>query len=153
MKNLFLTLLLALAGVIGFAQNGVDPEFASYMIETERRTVFVQNMDLNAEQAPLFWELYDAYEAELKVIREAGIENLKNYNKNFDGITAEQCDEYMKISLKHEAQRTAIRKKYYKKMAKALDAKIASRFLQLDEIVTMVLFISIYDELPLIGDK
>lgn len=153
MKKLLLGVALILNGLIGFAQNGVDPEFASYMIETERRTVFVQNMELTTEQSPIFWELYDAYEAELKVIREAGIANLKKYNENYKNITAEECDEIMKASLKHEAQRTAIRKKYYKKIMKALDAKIASRFLQLDEIVTMVLYISIYDELPLVGDK
>lgn len=153
MKKLLVGLSLCLSGLFGFAQDGVDPEFASYMIETERRTVFVQNMDLTAEQSTVFWSLYDAYEAELKVIREAGIENLKKYNAKFHNITAEECDEVMKASLKHEAQRTAIRKKYFKKISKSLDAKIAARFLQLDEIVTMVLYISIYDELPLVGDK
>jgi hypothetical protein len=36
-------------------------------------------------------------------------------------------------------------------MSSELNSKIAARFIQLDEIATMVLKLSIYDEIPLVG--
>lgn len=153
MKNLLLAIGLLLTVFNGFAQEAdIDPKFASYMIETERRTVFMQNMNLNDSTSKIFWVIYDEFESELKVIREAGIANLKKYADDYEKMTDEQADEIMKVSLKNEAKRAAIRKKYYAKVSKALGAKVGIRFMQLDTIINMVLKLSIYDELPLVGD-
>ena len=153
MKKVVLLVAFALTVIGGFAQESdLDPKFASYMIETERRTVFVQNMNLNETDAKIFWPIYDAFELELEAIRKQGIENLKNYGAQYEKMTNEQATAIMKITLSNEAKRTSIRKKYNKKVAKALGGKVASRFLQLDTIVSMVLKLSIYDELPLVGD-
>ncbi|MFT4753522.1 MAG: hypothetical protein ACI85Q_001065 [Salibacteraceae bacterium] len=153
MKKTVLLLALSLTFLGGFAQESdLDPKFASYMIETERRTVFVQNMNLNETDAKIFWPIYDAFELELEVIRKQGIENLKLYGEQYDKMTDDQATVIMKTMLSNEAKRTSIRKKYNKKITKALGGKVSTRFMQLDSIVSMVLKLSIYDELPLVGD-
>ena len=153
MKKVLVLVAFALTVVSGFAQeNDLDPKFASYMIETERRTVFVQNMNLNEADAKVFWAIYDAFELELKPVRESGVANLKAYGEQYENMTDEQADAIMKVSLANEAKRNKIRKKYYSKVSKALGAKVAARFLQLDIVVAMILKLSIYDELPLVGD-
>ena len=153
MKKVLVLVAFALTVVSGFAQESdLDPKFASYMIETERRTVFVQNMNLNEADAKTFWVIYDAFELELKPIRESGVANLKAYGEQYEKMTDEQADVIMKLSLANEAKRNKIRKKYYSKVSKGLGAKVAARFLQLDLVVAMILKLSIYDELPLVGD-
>ena len=153
MKRFTVLIAFALIVLNGFAQESdLDPKFASYMIETERRTVFVQNMNLNEADAKVFWAIYDEFETELKVLREQGIENLKTYGEQYGKMSDEQATAIMKNMLANESKRTAIRKKYNKKVAKALGGKVATRFMQLDSIVAMVLRLSIYDELPLVGD-
>lgn len=153
MKKVLVSLAFALTVIGGFAQESdLDPKFASYMIETERRTVFVQNMNLNEADAKVFWVLYDAFEAELKPLRESGIANLKAYGEQYEKMTDEQAAAIMKTTLSNETKRAKIRKKYFNKVSKGLGAKTASRFLQLDSVVNMVLKLSIYDELPLVGD-
>ncbi len=154
MKKVIVGLALTLSVLGGFAQtnDGIDPKFASYMIETERRTVFVQNMNLNEADAKVFWVIYDQFETELKILREKAIINLKIYGEQYETMTDEQADKLELEMLANEAKRTSIRKKYYKKMSKQLGGKVATRFMQLDAIVSMVLRLSIYDELPLVGD-
>lgn len=154
MKKLFTVLAFSLYMVAGFAQenDGVDPKFASYMIETERRTVFVQNMNLSDTDAKIFWVIYDQFEAELLPLRESGITRLKTYAEQYEKMTDEQAAEIEKGILANEAKRVKIRKKYFNKMNKELGGKIATRFMQLDTIVAMVLRLSIYDEIPLVGD-
>ena len=153
MKKVLVLVAFVLTVVGGFAQeNDLDPKFASYMIETERRTVFVQNMKLNEADAKIFWEIYDAFEAELVPLRESGIKNLKTYGEQYEKMTDEQAVTLEKSMLANQLKRTKIRKKYFNKMNKALGGKTATRFMQLDNIVAMVLRLSIYDELPLVGD-
>ena len=153
MKKVLVSVAFALTVLGGFAQESdLDPKVASYMIETERKTVFVQNMKLNEADAKIFWPIYNAFEAELSPIREKGMTNLKAYGEQYEKMTNEQATAIMNVTLSNEAKRSKIRKKYYKKLSKALDAKTASRFLQIDSMVSMVLKLSVYDELPLIGD-
>lgn len=153
MKKVLVSLALALAVLGGFAQESdLDPKFASYMIETERKTVFVQNMNLKEADAKIFWPIYNEFEAELAPLREKGMTNLKAYGEQYDKMTNEQATAIMNVILSNEAKRSKIRKKYFKKMSKSLDSKTASRFLQIDSMVSMVLKLSVYDELPLIGD-
>lgn len=153
MKKLIVLFAFALTVIGGIAQESdLDPKFASYMIETERRTVFVQNMNLNEEDAKIFWPIFDAFEAELLTLREQGIENLKKYGEQYEKMTDEQAATLMKNMLTNEAKRSKIRKKYYNKFSKALGGKVGARVMQLDSIVSMVLRLSIYDELPLVGD-
>jgi len=154
MKKIFTLIAFAMYVSAGFAQNndGVDPKFASYMIETERRTVFVQNMNLSDTDAKIFWEIFDQFEAELIPLREKGINTLKTYAEQYEKITDEQAATIEKGILANQAKRVKIRKKYFNKMNKALGGKIATRFMQLDNIIAMVLRLSIYDEIPLVGD-
>ena len=153
MKKVLVSLVFALTVIGGFAQESdLDPKFASYMIETERKTVFVQNMNLNEADAKIFWPIYNEFESELAPVREKGMSNLKAYGEQYESMTNEQATAIMNVSLANEAKRNKIRKKYFKKISKSLDAKTASRFLQLDLMVSMVLKLSVYDELPLIGD-
>jgi hypothetical protein len=153
LKNflLLIVLIVSLGKVYAQSPTGLDTEFAAYMIETERRTVFVQNMNLTEQEAPLFWDLYDQYESELLLIREDAINNLKKYTASYANLTEEQANEIMLAELKNRAKRVSAQKKYYKKMSSELNSKIAARFIQLDEIATMVLKLSIYDEIPLVG--
>ena len=153
MKKIVVLIAFTLTVLGGFAQDqDLDPRFASYMIETERRTVFAQNMVLNQEQGKVFWSIYSDFELELEGLRKQTIQNLKNYSEQYEKMSDEQADVIMKIMLENETKRASVRKKYYKKMVKALGGKTATRFMQLDSIVSMMLKLSIYDELPLVGD-
>ncbi|MGB0806615.1 MAG: hypothetical protein ACPGRC_07985 [Salibacteraceae bacterium] len=153
MKKVLVLVAFALTVMSGFAQeDGLDPKFASYLIETERRTVFMQNMNLNEADAKIFTPIYNAFENDLELLRKSGIENLKHYGEKYETMNDEDAADLMKKMLANEAKRTSIRKKYYKQVSKALGEKVGGRFLQLDSIVSMVLKLSIYDELPLIGD-
>ena len=148
---ILIVMVVSFGKVFSQSKSGLDTEFASYMIETERRTVFVQNMKLTDAEAPVFWDLYDQYESDLMLIREDAINNLKKYTAAYATLTEDQANEIMMSELKNSAKRVSVRKKFYKKISSELNPKIAARFLQLDEIAMMVLKLSIYDEMPLVG--
>jgi hypothetical protein len=45
-----------------------------------------------------------------------------------------------------------LQKKYHKLISKAVDAKSAARFVQLDDAISMMYRLSVMDEIPFVGD-
>lgn len=154
MKKLLLGLLISFTTLSGFAQvDELDSKWMRYMVESERRTVFMNAMNLQAGQDSTFWNLYNQYETELDAIRAEYINDLGTYAKKFNNMTAEDATMLTKNHYAREKSRMKAQMKYYKKMAKEIDPMTAARFIQVDDAVSMILRLSIMDEFPFIGDK
>jgi uncharacterized protein YutD len=153
MKRLVLSVFVLVFALNGFSQAGdLDSKFANYMVETERRTIFMENMNFNAADSKLFWEVYDAYEAELGQLRTRYLENLKKYAEMYGDMNNEQASIWMKEEFNIDADHLKLRKKYYKKMDKELGAKVATRFIQIDQIISMAISLSVLDQIPIVGE-
>lgn len=154
MKKLLVALILSISGISAMAQagGGLDGKWLNYMVETERRAIFQEGMMLNDSNKDAFWALYDEYETELEQNRKKSIENLKNYAEQYEKMTDEQAAELTKDAHANTTSRLKLQKKYFAKMNKALGGKVASRFVQIDDAVYMLLSLQIMDEIPMIGD-
>jgi hypothetical protein len=154
MKKYLLAIIAILLVAPIFAQEGqLDEKFTDYVIDTERRTVFMNAMNLDENDSKIFWTIYDEFEAELSKLRAESVENIREFVKDYYTLTNEQADKITKKSLELQKKRTALRSKYYVKMSKSLGAITASRFVEIDDIITMAIRLNVADQLPLVGDK
>ncbi|HBH05342.1 MAG TPA: hypothetical protein DDX92_01910 [Flavobacteriales bacterium] len=154
MKKYLLAIIAILLVAPIFAQEGqLDEKFTDYVIDTERRTVFMNAMNLDENDSKIFWTIYDEFEAELSKLRAESVENIREFVKDYHTLTNEQADKITKKSLELQKKRTALRSKYYVKMSKSLGAITASRFVEIDDIITMAIRLNVADQLPLVGDK
>ncbi len=153
MKNLILALFAVILSASSFAQvDELDSKWLRYMVESERRTVFLEAMDLKGAADSTFWVLFNEYEKELDKIREEYIKDLYEYSKKYDHMSGDDADNYINRHFAQESQRIAVQKKYHKKIAKAVDQKTAARFVQVDDAVHMIMRLNVMDEFPFIGD-
>ncbi len=153
MKKAVLSLVALFMGCMAFAQQGeLDEKWANYMVETERRVIFDQAMNLESPKKEAFWNLYDQYEVELEGIRKSYMRDLKKYADMYETLTGEQANELVAASHKRQMNRIKLQKKYHAQIAKLVDAKTAARFVQLDDAVSMMYRLSIMDEIPFVGD-
>ncbi len=153
MKNLILALFAIMLSASTFAQaDDLDSKWLRYMVESERRTVFLEAMDLKGAADSTFWVLFNEYEKELDEMRKKYIEDLAEYAKKYDHMTGDDASDYINNHFTHETQRIALQKKYHKKIGKAVDQKTAARFIQVDDAVYMIMRLNVMDEFPFIGD-
>ncbi|MFT6998082.1 MAG: hypothetical protein ACJAQ4_001841 [Cryomorphaceae bacterium] len=153
MKKLILSALALIFAATSFSQGGeLDTKWTNYMVETERRIVFNESMDLESPKKEAFWLLYDEYEKELEVIRRSYMTDLKKYADEYITMTDEQANELTASSYKRQMSRLKIQKKYHAKISKTVDGKTAARFVQLDNAITMLYRLSVMDEIPFVGD-
>ena len=153
MKKLIFSAFVFLFAATSFAQEGeLDNKWTNYMVETERRMIFDQAMDLESPKKEAFWQIYDEYEKELEGFRVDYMNDLKKYANEYATMTDEQANELVSSSFKRKMSRMKMQKKYHAQIVKMVDGKTAARFVQLDDAISMLMRLSVMDEIPFIGD-
>ena len=123
-------------------------------IRTEKKAWVALNMNLSGDEADAFWPLYDGYQKELQQINLRLVKLVESYGTHYrnntltDDIARKLTDEVFAID---EAE-LKLRRSYYGRLAKALSARKASRYLQLESRVHTQVRYELAANLPLIGD-
>jgi hypothetical protein len=128
-------------------------ELVKDIFKVEKKAVVADFLKLTDEQASIFWPTYDKYETERGKISNMRIDNITKYVDEYLTLTNEQADELAKKSMEIDSKTLALRKKYYKIIAKELGALKAASFMQLEEYIALAIDASLYDSLPLVGEN
>jgi len=130
----------------------LDPEHMQYILSTDRKRVFEQNMKLEAQQRDIFWGVYHRYEKEKEELDSKRLRLLGSYIKNFGTLSDEDVTKMMQQSSANQQATLALRQKYFKMYSKKLGPVAAARFAQLDDLIEMVTRLAILGNIPLLGE-
>ncbi len=133
-----------------YAQSDAYLELLRSDLKTEKKAIIVNVMELNDAESQVFWPIYRQYELERYKLGDKTVALLKDYVNNYDKLTNEKVDELVKQSFKIKSEELKLKEKYYNKMKKALSAKRAAQWLQLENQLDIVLDFQIAEQLPLI---
>ena len=123
-------------------------------IRTEKKAWVALNMNLSSREADAFWPLYDGYQKELQQINLRLVRLVEAYGTHYrnntltDDIARKLTEEFFAID---EAE-LKLRKASYGRLAKALSAVKASRYLQLESRMHTQVRYELAANLPLVGD-
>ena len=148
-KTIMVTMLLMFVVSIAYA-NDAYLELLRQDVRTEKVGLITEIMEFSDEESEVFWPIYREYELELAKLTDSRIALIKDYAKNYDSLSDEKADEIVNSALKLRAKRHDLVKKYYKKFKKALSAKRAAMFIQLEMQINTLIDLQIAAELPLI---
>jgi hypothetical protein len=77
------------------------------------------------------------------------VEVLKEYAQQYDTLTDDQAQDLMERSFDNQEELIDLRQEYFKKMSRAIGAKDAGRFFQLEGVITKLLDLKVSADLPL----
>jgi hypothetical protein len=117
-------------------------------VAAKRVAIITEIMQFNDSEAATFWPLFRDYDYELSKLRDVRVQLITDYIKNYDDITNEKADELMSAALALEAQRAELKKKHFDIMKKALSARTAARFFQVENQMQQVVDLQISANLP-----
>jgi len=153
MKKLLLVVGLLFAGMTNHAQSNEYIEMARAVLETDTKEAIAGVMELDDSQSEEFWLLVNEYEDFSYFVKDKRIALIKDYAKNYESISNEKADEFIKESFAFKQEDLKLKKKYYKKMKKVIPANEAAKFIQvinkIDDLVNAKLAL----EIPLIESK
>lgn len=154
MKNtilIFSALLLALGVTAQTNTEEIDLIQSIYGIEKKAIVKeFVQPKSINASA---FWEVYEKYEVERKVLGKERIQLLEKFASQYETMTNEESSLWMKKVFALDSKQDKLIESYYKKTTKVTSPLVAMRFYQLEIYLLTAMRYEILNEMPFVEDK
>jgi len=118
-------------------------------LKTGRKALLTEAMQFTEKEANAFWPIYNEYELERSKMGDRYLESLKEYAANYDTMTNEMAEKLMKKVFVWQKDNVSLIEKYYKKVAKAITAKRAARFVQMENRINQLVLLQLASEIPL----
>jgi len=119
-------------------------------IRSERKKVVAANMPLTETEATRFWPLYDRYIGETIKINDGRYAVIKDYAQNYQTMTDEQADSFIKRWLALDQDNTQLRLKYVPEFEKVVSHKKTALFFQIDRRLGMMIELQLAAQVPLL---
>jgi hypothetical protein len=151
-----LSVLLASSGALAqtatTSDTGTDTDIALLRsdVQAQRTDVVAHTMQLNDADAKNFWPLYREYSTKEQAIGDQRVSAIKDYASQYDAMDDAQADGLVLRMMKFDQSRTQLRTDYYPKFKKAIGAKQAAKFLQVDNRLNLLVDLQIANAVPII---
>lgn len=151
--KLLLVAALLFAARCTYAQDSSVDELMRQDIKTQKIELMTGSLPLTEKQAELFWPLYRDYDHELSKLADRRLSVVKEVFAKYDSMDKKTAERLVKESFSINQGRNTLLEKYYKKVAKAVGAVTAARFLQVESQMLTLLDAQLMDQVPLIKVK
>jgi hypothetical protein len=156
MKKLIIIALLFLVSST-FAQiESFESEYVEMLkkdIQAESRKIVADNLTLTAEQAEIFWPLYDEYDAAYDKMVDERVDVIKEYMMNYYGMDEEIGKKLITKSIDLKEKAVDLQKEYINEMLEVLPISVVGKFFQIDSRIAAIIDIARMANLPLIREE
>jgi hypothetical protein len=132
-----------------FADLADEIENARELIQTERKAVVGDVMQLTGEENVNFWPVYDEYRAAMVEVNDRLIAVITDYAADADTLTEARAKNLLQRFLKQQADVVALKRRYERRFLRMLPAVKVVRFYQIDNKLDAVINLGIAAQVPL----
>jgi len=119
-------------------------------LRSQKKQIIAANMKLTDKEAEKFWPLYDEYTTETIKINDTKYQLIQGYAQNYDQMTAEQAEQYVRGLVAVDQSTSQLRLTYWPKFRNVISAKSTALFFQLDRRLTMLIDVQLASQIPLL---
>ena len=119
-------------------------------VQAVKDEIITHTMQFTAAESTAFWPVYREYSHEQRALAGKRFTIIIEYAQNLDKMEDQKASSLTKQFFQVEDEAQALRRKYFTKFEKALGAKRAAKFYQVDNRLTMIMNIQLASEVPLI---
>lgn len=151
--NVLLLFIMSFFSTPAFTQQAtqVDLETAKRVLQQERETIFIEALHLSVSQAAVFHPIYVEFNKEKRVLDDLLLKLFVQYSENYNQLDYKVMHSFIKMSEEHQRRESYVRKKYYRKLGKAISTELASQFYEVDDFISTTLRLNILMGLPFTG--
>jgi hypothetical protein len=132
---------------------GATPETYLELLRSDVRTtkieILTDALNLTEQQAGAFWPIYREYDTENSKLGDRKLAMVKSFAATYGTTTGEQASVFAKDWFDLQSDRLKLRERYFDKVAKAVSPLVAARFIQVENVIGMLIDLQIAAEVPL----
>lgn len=152
MKKLLFLAVICLPLVSVAQSNKEDIDLIQSIYGKEKKTIVSDFIKLEGAQKDAFWKLYDEYETKRKALGQKRVSLLEKYASNYASLDDATTSQIIKETVSLGAETDKLIATYHKKIEKAVGAKPAAQFYQLEVYLLSAIRTSIFESIPFIGE-
>lgn len=150
-KVLFVVALSALVlSTVALAGEDAYIELLREDVRAEKIAIITEVMQFTDYEAARFWPVYREYERQLNMIVDDRIRMIKDFADRYGNFDDRASRKIAEQSFRLESRRTALKRKFFPRFEKAVGAKTAAQYFQLERQISLLVELQIAAELPLI---
>jgi hypothetical protein len=119
-------------------------------VRSLKKQIVALNMGFTDDEAVKFWPVYDKYAAEVTALYDRKYALLQSYAANYDTLTSEQAEKYVRGRAEVEEAIMTLRLKYYPLFRQVLSGKNTALFFQMDWRLGLILDLQLVSQTPLV---
>ncbi len=119
-------------------------------VQAGKNQIITDTMAFNDQQSTAFWPIYRDYARDQQVIGDDRVKLIKDYAAHYDSMDDATAQDLAQRMFDIDARTLKLRKDYWPKFEKALGAKQAAKFYQVDNRLTLIINLQLTDVIPLI---
>ena len=126
------------------------PDSLRQAATTDKRALIEKNMQLSADEAKKFWPIYDEYQRDLDRIVQKQNRAVLDYVNGESSMTDANARRIAREVIAADGEEQKLRERTAKKLAAALPAKKAVRFLQIENKLRALNRYDLAERIPLV---
>jgi len=119
-------------------------------VQADKNDIIHATMQFTDPESAAFTPVYRDYAREQQKIGDERLELIKDYAKNYDSMDDTKAKDLVQRMIKLEDKTLTLRKDYWPKFMKALGAKRAAKFYQVDNRISLIINLQLTSVIPLI---
>lgn len=119
-------------------------------VQADKNDIIAHTMQFTDPESTAFWPVYRDYARDQQAVGDERLQLIKDYAKNFDSINDDKAKDMVQRMVNIEAKNSNLRQSYLPKFIKALGAKRAAKFYQVDNRLSLIVNLQLASIIPLI---
>lgn len=119
-------------------------------LQVDKNEVIAHTMQFTEAESTAFWPVYRDYSHEQQVIGDSRLQLIKDYAQNYDSMNDAKASDMVQRLLGIDAKFTKLRADHWPQFEKALGAKRAAKFYQVDSRLSLMINLQLASAIPLI---
>ena len=119
-------------------------------VQAAKNDIIAHTMQFADAESNAFWPVYRDYARDQHVIGDKRLQLIKDYAQAYESMSDANARDMMQRMLNIDDEILNLREDYWPKFEKALGAKRAAKFYQVDSLLTLLINLELTSEIPLI---
>ena len=119
-------------------------------VQAQKKQIITDTMNFTESEASTFWPVYKEYASAQQAIAAKRWNLIVDYAQNIDKMDDQKAKDLSQRMFAIDDEIQSLRKTYYPRFEKALGAKRAAKFYQVDNRLSLIVNLQLSSEIPLI---
>ena len=119
-------------------------------VQAGKSDIIGHTMQFKDSESKAFWPLYQDYSRAQQAIGDERVQLIKDYAQHYDTMDDAKAKDMVQRLLSIDTKFLNLRQEYWPKFEKALGAKRAAKFFQVDSRLSLLVNLQLASEIPLV---